>query len=180
MSLIQDVAERNAAYAPNIGVPGRIATVDKYQGQQNDFVLLSLVRSKTVGHLRDVRRLVVACSRARLGLFIFGRKELFGNCIELAPTFDTVNKRPNKLQLVLGETARTARKVEDHGEMFEVRSLDHMKAVVGQRLSEEAVIRQTEQRIVEQAHSLGTEAAEAKVVGMEVEAVSGGEVEMKE
>lgn len=41
----------------------QITTVDKYQGQQNDYVLLSLVRSKVVGHLRDVRRLVVALSR---------------------------------------------------------------------------------------------------------------------
>jgi hypothetical protein len=41
----------------------QITTVDKYQGQQNDYVLLSLVRSRFVGHLRDVRRLVVALSR---------------------------------------------------------------------------------------------------------------------
>ena len=38
------------------------------QGQQNDFILLSLVRTRAIGHLRDVRRLVVAMSRARLGL----------------------------------------------------------------------------------------------------------------
>jgi superfamily I DNA and/or RNA helicase len=42
----------------------QITTVDKYQGQQNDFVLLSLVRTRIVGHLRDVRRLVVALSRS--------------------------------------------------------------------------------------------------------------------
>lgn len=54
--------------------PRQIATVDKYQGQQNDYVLLSLVRTRAVGHIRDVRRLVVAMSRARLGLYVFGRK----------------------------------------------------------------------------------------------------------
>ena len=57
----------------------QIATVDKYQGQQNDFILLSLVRTRAVGHIRDVRRLVVAMSRARLGLYVFGRAELFAN-----------------------------------------------------------------------------------------------------
>jgi intron-binding protein aquarius len=31
--------------------------VDKYQGQQNDYVLLSLVRTNHFGHFRDVRRL---------------------------------------------------------------------------------------------------------------------------
>lgn len=65
----------------------QIATVDKYQGQQNDYILLSLVRTRVVGHLRDVRRLVVAMSRARLGLYVFGRQDLFGNCYELQPTF---------------------------------------------------------------------------------------------
>jgi superfamily I DNA and/or RNA helicase len=61
--------------------------VDKYQGQQNQYVLLSLVRTRAVGHLRDVRRLVVAMSRARLGLYIFGRTSLFASCYELQPTF---------------------------------------------------------------------------------------------
>lgn len=41
--------------------------LQRFQGQQNDYILLSLVRTKNVGHLRDIRRLVVAMSRARLG-----------------------------------------------------------------------------------------------------------------
>lgn len=64
-----------------------MATVDKYQGQQNEYVLLSLVRTRAVGHLRDVRRLIVAFSRARLGLYIFGRASVFANCYELQPAF---------------------------------------------------------------------------------------------
>lgn len=68
----------------------QVTTVDKYQGQQNDYVLLSLVRTKTIGHLRDVRRLVVAMSRARLGLYVFANVALFSNCFELSPTFNIV------------------------------------------------------------------------------------------
>lgn len=68
----------------------QVTTVDKYQGQQNDYILLSLVRTKAVGHLRDVRRLVVAMSRARLGLYIFARVSLFQNCYELTPAFQQV------------------------------------------------------------------------------------------
>lgn len=68
----------------------QVTTVDKYQGQQNDYVLLSLVRTKTIGHLRDVRRLVVAMSRARLGLYVFANVSLFSNCFELSPTFKIV------------------------------------------------------------------------------------------
>ncbi len=70
----------------------QVTTVDRYQGQQNDYVLISLVRTKAVGHLRDVRRLVVAMSRARLGLYIFARVELFQNCYELSPAFNQVSE----------------------------------------------------------------------------------------
>merc|ERR1712113_657353 len=77
----------------------KITTVDKFQGQQNDYVLLSLVRTRNVGHLRDVRRLVVAMSRARLGLYIFGRVGLFRNCFELQPSFNLLLKRPTELHL---------------------------------------------------------------------------------
>lgn len=56
-----------------------------------------------MGHVRDVRRLVVALSRARLGLYIFGRQKLFENCHELEPAFKRLLKRPTKLWLKTGE-----------------------------------------------------------------------------
>lgn len=77
----------------------QVTTVDKYQGQQNEYVLLSLVRTRAVGHVRDVRRLVVAMSRARLGLYIFGRLPLFANCYELQPTMAQLTQRPTQLAL---------------------------------------------------------------------------------
>jgi intron-binding protein aquarius len=84
-------------------MPHKIATVDKYQGQQNDYILLSLVRTYNVGHLRDVRRLVVAMSRARLGLYIFARVSLFKNCFELQPAFNILMRRPLQLHLCPNE-----------------------------------------------------------------------------
>jgi len=90
--------------------------VDKFQGQQNDFILLSLVRTRFVGHLRDVRRLIVAMSRARLGLYVFCRRSLFEQCYELQPTFQLLLKRPDHLALNLNEiTSYTERDVEDPG-----------------------------------------------------------------
>lgn len=56
-----------------------------------------------MGHVRDVRRLIVALSRARLGLYIFGRQKLFQNCHELEPAFTRLLKRPTKLCLKTGE-----------------------------------------------------------------------------
>lgn len=66
-------------------------------------MLLSLVRTRAVGHLRDVRRLVVALSRARLGLYVFCRQSLFQNCYELSPAFNLLLRRPSRLRLVLNE-----------------------------------------------------------------------------
>merc|ERR1719376_1416942 len=108
-SLIRDVCNARCANNPLIGLPHKIATVDKYQGQQNDFILLSLVRTYNVGHLRDVRRLVVAMSRARLGLYVFARVTLFKNCFELQPAFNILTKRPLLLHLCPTETRPTKR-----------------------------------------------------------------------
>ncbi|KAH8660848.1 P-loop containing nucleoside triphosphate hydrolase protein, partial [Tricladium varicosporioides] len=50
-------------------------TVDSYQGEENDVILLSLVRSNQflgIGFLNNKNRLVVALSRARRGLYLFG------------------------------------------------------------------------------------------------------------
>ena len=83
--LLRDVFKARCDSHPLFGPPASISTVDKYQGQQNDIVLLSLVRTKHVGHLRDVRRLIVSLSRARLGVYVFSAKKIFENVDELKP-----------------------------------------------------------------------------------------------
>jgi len=85
------------------GQPACISTVDKFQGQQNDYILLSMVRTESVGHIRDIRRLVVALSRARLGLYVFGHQQLFQSCYELKGVFDMLLTKPSILQLVANE-----------------------------------------------------------------------------
>ncbi|KAF0312815.1 RNA helicase aquarius [Amphibalanus amphitrite] len=107
--LIRDVINQRCANNAAIGLPCKVDTVDKYQGQQNDYILLSLVRTKAVGHLRDVRRLVVAMSRARLGLYVFARVALFQNCFELTPAFSVLATRPTQLHLCPEERHPTAR-----------------------------------------------------------------------
>lgn len=64
-----------------------------------------------MGYLRDVRRMTVALSRARLGLYILGRREVFEACPELRPAFDILLQRPDKLMLVTGELWPTQREV---------------------------------------------------------------------
>lgn len=75
--------------------------------------ILSLTRSSRVGYLRDIRRLTVALSRARLGLYILGRREVFESCLELRQAFDILLQRPDKLMLVTGELFPSNRVLED-------------------------------------------------------------------
>ena len=52
-----------------------VNTVDGFQGQERDVILISLVRSNDsgqIGFLRDLRRMNVAITRARMKLFILG------------------------------------------------------------------------------------------------------------
>ncbi|KAI7884684.1 P-loop containing nucleoside triphosphate hydrolase protein [Lichtheimia hyalospora FSU 10163] len=152
-ALIQDVLERRCSWNPYFGKPAIVTTVDQYQGQQNDYILLSLVRTKTVGHLRDVRRLIVAMSRAKLGLYIFGRKDLFANCYELQPVFSKLLQRPTELSLRPNETyMQTTRTVDDYSQaetMDDVEELGKLVFKLSQEqldaLQEEIAAKQAEQ-----------------------------------
>ncbi|KAK3313775.1 P-loop containing nucleoside triphosphate hydrolase protein [Apodospora peruviana] len=102
-ALIRDVLGHRCSKNPIFGMPRIVTTVDKYQGEQNDYIILSLTRTSRVGYLRDIRRLTVALSRARLGLYILGRREVFESCYELREAFELLLNRPDKLSLVTGE-----------------------------------------------------------------------------
>lgn len=133
--LIRDVISRRCAPYDFIGPPSKVTTVDKFQGQQNDFILLSLVRTRFVGHLRDVRRLIVAMSRARLGLYVFCRRSLFEQCYELQPTFQRLLQRPDHLALNLTESMSfTDRHVEDTGPIYLVSGVEEMANIVNAKM----------------------------------------------
>lgn len=55
----------------------------------------------------------MALSRARLGLYILGRREIFEGCFELRQAFDQLLQRPDKLALVTGELWPSQRKVAE-------------------------------------------------------------------
>ncbi|EGC40086.1 hypothetical protein DICPUDRAFT_147081 [Dictyostelium purpureum] len=117
----------------NYGMPHKITTIDKYQGQQNDIILLSLVRTKSYGHLRDPRRLIVAMSRARLGLYVFCKKQFWRNCYETSLVFSKLLKRPDKLVILKSELYDTKRLINselNQDDCFEVQNSFHMKSIV--------------------------------------------------
>lgn len=107
--------------------------MDKFQGQQNDFVLLSLVRTRAIGHIRDVRRLIVATSRARLGLYVFGSAALFQNCFEMQPVFRQWTARPMQLVLVKGEAyGLCGRKMDGNVDVTMIAGLEQIDTLVKQ------------------------------------------------
>ncbi|KAF4542629.1 Dead box helicase [Lasiodiplodia theobromae] len=57
----------------------RVVTVDSYQGEENEVVLLSLVRNNIdgrIGFLNNVNRVCVALSRAKRGFYMFGNGQI--------------------------------------------------------------------------------------------------------
>ncbi|KAG0634185.1 P-loop containing nucleoside triphosphate hydrolase protein [Tuber brumale] len=145
-SLIRDVLNRRCAKNPLFGMPASLTTVDKYQGEQNDYVILSLVRTNRVGYLRDIRRMTVALSRARLGLYVVGRREVFESCYELSEAFSRLlENKSDKLEIVTGEMWPTDRR-EKTKEGTEMENVEHM----GQYVYEMTVTKVESMRPVKQ------------------------------
>jgi ATP-dependent RNA/DNA helicase IGHMBP2 len=68
---IRDCVDKNYDYLPNV----KIDTIDSFQGQERDVIIISLVRSNEnaeIGFLKDYRRLNVALTRARKKLIVIG------------------------------------------------------------------------------------------------------------
>ena len=68
----------------------RIVTVDNFQGEENDIIILSLVRSNRsgeVGFLKESNRVCVALSRAKMGFYCFGNFKMLRNKV---PIWDTI------------------------------------------------------------------------------------------
>lgn len=101
--LISEILEKRCSDVRIFGIPD-VSTVDQYQGQQNDYIILSTVRTSNIGYLRDIRRMTVALSRSRLGLYVVGRRGLLENCAEINGLVSRlIDEREDKLQLVTGE-----------------------------------------------------------------------------
>ena len=125
-ALIRDVLTHRCAKNKLFGMPRIITTVDKYQGEQNDYIILSLVRTTRPGYLRDLRRLTVALSRARLGLYILGRRSVFESSSEFTQAFALLLERPEKLMLTTNEMYPTERPLSAEIDTTEMVGVEHL------------------------------------------------------
>ena len=89
-----ELASRNG-YHPHANSV-RVGTVDSFQGQETDLVLISTVRSnplQELGFLLDPRRLCVAITRARRGLIIVGDRSVLQSCRHWAALLQSCDDR---------------------------------------------------------------------------------------
>ena len=76
VKLLNDSIQENSKLSKEIKQCIKIETVDSFQGQEEDIIVISSVRTKSLGFLIDYRRLNVAISRARYGCYLFGKSSL--------------------------------------------------------------------------------------------------------
>ncbi|CUE74577.1 Hypothetical protein, putative [Bodo saltans] len=57
----------------------KIISIDDYQGEESDIIILTLTRTREMGFLKQENRSCVALSRARCGMYIIGCKPLLEN-----------------------------------------------------------------------------------------------------
>ena len=80
-ALISPYAGQVAAAKELFSKELRISTIDSFQGQEKENIILSLVRSNDdgeIGFLKDYRRMNVAITRAKEKLFVIGDSATIG------------------------------------------------------------------------------------------------------
>ena len=79
LTFYKEQARRIKLFLRNMNISNiRVSSIDNYQGEECDIILLSLVRSNKknkIGFLNNFNRVCVAFSRAKIGLYIIGNIE---------------------------------------------------------------------------------------------------------
>ena len=115
-ALVREIVEKKTGWHKMLGAPGWVGVVDQYQGQHNDIVILSLVRTTSAGCFHLENKVAVALGRARLGLYILGCARTYRQAKEFARVFDCLEDRSLKLQL----RGRTPEACDDYVQLLQV------------------------------------------------------------
>ncbi|GAW82049.1 hypothetical protein, conserved [Plasmodium gonderi] len=127
--LILDILKKNCLYNKLIGMPKKVTTVDKYQGKQNDYVIISLVRSKSIGYMKNIKRLIVAFSRARFGLYVVGNYNLYKKNQEFKKPLYFFRKNKLELSLQMNEQFSTTQREHKIPPII-VKDLNHFYTII--------------------------------------------------
>ncbi|ANQ09853.1 Uncharacterized protein PCOAH_00040600 [Plasmodium coatneyi] len=127
--LILDILKNKCLYNKLIGMPKKVTTVDKYQGKQNDYVIISLVRSRSIGYMKNIKRLIVAFSRARFGLYVVGNYNLYKKNYEFKKPLYFFRKNRLELSLQMNEQFDTAQR-EGNSPTVVVKDLNHFYSII--------------------------------------------------
>ena len=125
---------RKEAKKYNINV--RISSVDNYQGEECDIILLSLVRSNKkyeIGFLKTFNRVCVAFSRAKIGFYIIGNLDCIIKGEELNLTKKEKKNQPKNIFEIKKEEDRDENKMERVWK--QVKELAEKNNIIGPRLN---------------------------------------------
>ncbi|KAG6076752.1 hypothetical protein E4U33_001675 [Claviceps sp. LM78 group G4] len=124
-----------------------VRTVDGFQGEENDFILLSLVRGPNgvPGFLASGNRAIVALSRAKLGLYIFGHRDVLLRTPKSRQTWSEViqmmrNSSGRTLRLIVDGEERRVGQPDDWASILRTSKLATSAAAQGSRQPAENII----------------------------------------
>ena len=83
----------------------RISVVDNFQGEENDVIILSLVRSNedaNIGFLKTENRICVALSRAKRGFYLIGNMDNLSGKSDLWSKISSVLAKNRQIGTSLG------------------------------------------------------------------------------
>ena len=134
--LIMDVLRTRCKH---LGYPREVALLDAFQGWQNEFVLVSLVRSagdfSQDSNVTDPRKLVSLFAGAQRGIYLFGSAKYFLS-VGIACWQTLWNLSPDRdLQLYLGERQPDTTRKFKTGNVLPIKSAQDMMAVTSRLLS---------------------------------------------
>ena len=81
LAIISPYAGQVSAIKEKVNSKIRVSTIDSFQGQEKEIIILSLVRSNDdgkIGFLKDYRRMNVAITRTKQKLFVIGDSATIG------------------------------------------------------------------------------------------------------
>ncbi|KAI1071517.1 hypothetical protein LB507_004894 [Fusarium sp. FIESC RH6] len=127
--LLETLRRDSTLAAKNPTKEWSVKTVDGFQGEENDIIILSIVRSARPGFVQNQNRAVVALSRAKCGLFIFGNaSNLLHGGTESYQTWSNVYNVFVE-QGCFGESFPVI--CENHKEQFDISNIDCWDRIPG-------------------------------------------------